>query len=462
MTDLLLLKNITMANNRIPVWMSNFNHTDEISNDWMMWHNGYDCDRLQLFLNKNYPEMLQSQTIKDICSPMFPCELSKNNFELIDLENNNKPYYYPIGIQWWGMIDNLIEETVVIPQTIIDQIKNLKSKVLLFNNREQWGSSFWISIIDRIKKIYPVLDQDDFVVSCNNPDLDNLNSIPVISNQCIEQYTGNWNSHNDMWNAIENNINQKQNRPYKFVCLMRRPNASRWAISAELMEYRLRGESLMSMILDTQMIEQNGPVFEKLDIEYYKYVRSRTMVDNEFTIGDYQNVGNTYPHTVDKLRRHQQEYPFWIPNDTNALTNPIQDPSIQKFTHSYLHIVSETRVEPNQGVCLSEKVFKPIWYMQPFVVFGTPNTLHELTNLGYKTFDTWIDQTYDSIPDITERFYTAIQSVKQFCNQSVDQINNQMVDMLPTLIHNKQVLAEYQVNTVDKAKQDLCNFIHNK
>ena len=131
------------------------------------------------------------------------------------------------------------------------------------------------------------------------------------------------------------------------------------------------------------------------------------------------------------------------------------------FTDSYLHVVSETLFSDipwgpqewvndcryyDQGVCLSEKIYKPIYYMQPFVVFGTPNTLSSLKEMGYKTFDTWIDESYDEIFDYELRFNKAIASVKEFVNNSANDLDRIMQEMLPVLQHNTDVLTKNKEN----------------
>jgi len=428
----------------VPVFMKHFNHTQSTETEWLMWHNGYDLSALEHFLHTEYPDFLANQTVENISSPLFPGTLSNQYFQQIDPTQYQDSYYFPVGIQWWSTLAGLIEKTIDIPKCVLETVD--RSHILLFNNREQWGADFWDQTIDRIRSVYPTIPRDRFLVSCNNPDLEHIPSEPLISNQTVEQYTGTWPTHQAMWQSISDSIADQHQRPHRFVCLMRRPNASRWAISAELMEYRLKQQCLMSMIVDTQMIQQNGPVFDVLDHRYYDYVREQSCRQGEFTVGGWSEVQQVYPDTLQLLQQHEAEYPFWIDGDTNALLNPIRDPHTDKFLNSYLHIASETFVNPDQGVCLSEKVFKPIWYMQPFVVFGTPHTLSALADLGYQTFDQWIDQSYDTITDTTERFYSAISSVKKFVDQDTADINRMMVEMLPVLEHNTQVLADNNQN----------------
>ena len=310
-----------------------------------------------------------------------------------------------------------------------------------------------------------MLTVEDFIIACNNPDLRDLNSVNLMTNQAMRQSPAYYWHHSDMRAAIKekilnpqlNLVNNKVGRPWKFVCLLRRPAPIRWAISAELMDYKESGEGLMSMICDTQVVQQNGIAFEKLEDGYYEWMRNTAWSAGQCIIEGYNEAHHKFQKTSELIYRYDSYYPFWIENDTNALTNPLIEDQIWKFTDSYLHLVSETFTNANEGVCLSEKIFKPIWYMQPFVVFGTPHTLSALKNLGYKTFDTWIDESYDSIEDEVERFYSAIDSIRNFVKQDYETLNQIMKEMLPTLEHNAQVLDKNNSSLYVNLKLNLLN-----
>jgi len=48
---------------------------------------------------------------------------------------------------------------------------------------------------------------------------------------------------------------------------------------------------------------------------------------------------------------------------------------------------------------LTEKTFKCILNLQPFVIIGNPGSLGLLHHLGYKTFNKVVDEKYDKIQD---------------------------------------------------------------
>ena len=44
---------------------------------------------------------------------------------------------------------------------------------------------------------------------------------------------------------------------------------------------------------------------------------------------------------------------------------------------------------------MSEKILKPLLNLHPFIVMSTPHTLKKITELGFKTFGRFIDESYD-------------------------------------------------------------------
>jgi hypothetical protein len=89
----------------------------------------------------------------------------------------------------------------------------------------------------------------------------------------------------------------------------------------------------------------------------------------------------------------------------------------EHYTNAYCNIVFETvfDADGSGGTFLTEKTFKPIKHGQAFVVVAPPGTLQTLRSLGYRVFDSVIDNTYDSIEDNTLRWIavrTVIESIK--------------------------------------------------
>jgi len=72
---------------------------------------------------------------------------------------------------------------------------------------------------------------------------------------------------------------------------------------------------------------------------------------------------------------------------------------------------------PYNVMFVSEKVHKPLAWGMPFVVFGCQNTLSHMKNIGFKTFEPYIDESYDKIEDPNERYESAFKSLQDFVNK---------------------------------------------
>lgn len=106
----------------------------------------------------------------------------------------------------------------------------------------------------------------------------------------------------------------------------------------------------------------------------------------------------------------------------------------QVYLDSWVSVVSEPQfAESEQSVFCSEKVFKSIASFHPFIIVGGQGILQRLRDLGYKTFDGWIDETYDTLPS-TERFEAIADAIKK-----IDAIEDKLAwfaSMKDVLTHN--------------------------
>ena len=98
--------------------------------------------------------------------------------------------------------------------------------------------------------------------------------------------------------------------------------------------------------------------------------------------------------------------------------------------------------------------------MQPFIILGEPELLKSLHELGYKTFDKWINEDYDLILDDNERFEFVVNEVKRLNSLSYDELTEMLSEMLPILEHNAN-LHRSKVNTLYNQKK-LLEQIKNK
>jgi hypothetical protein len=119
---------------------------------------------------------------------------------------------------------------------------------------------------------------------------------------------------------------------------------------------------------------------------------------------------NDAPYFVDDLTQDQR-------NDHSQIVEYL-------FSDSYCNIVLETMFDYDQsgGVLLSEKTFKPIKNGQLFFIAGGAGSLKLLRSMGYRTFDTWLDNTYDSQSNNTQRWIMLRNSIQQAHKQGIKQL----------------------------------------
>ena len=113
----------------------------------------------------------------------------------------------------------------------------------------------------------------------------------------------------------------------------------------------------------------------------------------------------------------------------------------EHYTSTFISVVMETSVE-SDTVFISEKMYKPIVALHPFMVIGNPRYLESLKKLGFKTFDKWIDESYDSETDYKKRVSKILNELDKFSNKTIEELKLIRKEMLLTCEHNSQLLLD--------------------
>jgi hypothetical protein len=79
--------------------------------------------------------------------------------------------------------------------------------------------------------------------------------------------------------------------------------------------------------------------------------------------------------------------------------------------NSYCNIVMETHFDIGGGTFLTEKTFKPIKHGQMFFIAGAAGSLQVLRDLGYRVFDSVLDNSYDLESNATQRWQALTRSI---------------------------------------------------
>jgi hypothetical protein len=113
----------------------------------------------------------------------------------------------------------------------------------------------------------------------------------------------------------------------------------------------------------------------------------------------------------------------------------------------------ETHFDADQsgGTFLTEKTFKPIKHGQLFFVAGPAGSLQALRDLGYRTFDNVLDNTYDRIADNTQRWCKLCDAIQQSQHRLADRFEAAQTD----ITHNQKLFLSSKIQRLNNVIKDI-------
>jgi hypothetical protein len=359
---------------------------------------------------------------------------------------NETNWIYPIE-PWGHLMYSLNVEAVddyanffdKIPTEVITNINNNKGKLVINYSHEGWVSD-WL-----LKGMYlgaknAGIKFDNIIIILNDYNLeDKLNKFKQKYN--IDQYPKVINysfyltasSKHFYYKHKNKGLLDKHlilNKPYKFLSLNRRLDLHRVKLLSEVLP-EILFDSIISF--DKKLVTNEVPLLferepslkEKFDLLPNKVIADREDIENT----------NGYEHENENL-----------------------------FLDSYISIVTETSFYIDNDF-ISEKIWKPLYQFHPFIVVGRPHLLKYLREIGFKTFDWLIDETYDTIEDNDLRMNAIIVEIKKLNNLSLDEIEQKINENFDKLEHNHNMLNNFGKQTesieeflIKKIKED--NYIY--
>lgn len=172
----------------------------------------------------------------------------------------------------------------------------------------------------------------------------------------------------------------------------------------------------------------------------------KTEIDNGGSYTDhfkkfmpYLNINRT---PVNKLSDIENQLPLILDKEikvTDELMFGSYDSTEDFYNESMIHLIAETYFFSNI-IHLTEKTFKPIAYKQPFIMFSVAGALKSVRDLGFKTFSSVWDESYDDEIDDKKRFFKIIKLIKHLCSLSSEQKLKLMSDCKPIIEFNHRLL----------------------
>lgn len=156
------------------------------------------------------------------------------------------------------------------------------------------------------------------------------------------------------------------------------------------------------------------------------------------------NLLLTSPPTIinDKLQVRDQrilEIVNSIPNNYSYInfhdTGDFNSHDPHLHQKAFLNVISCTVFE-YPHVFNSEKNFKPIVNLRPFVLVSSPGSLENMRKAGFKTFGDYWSEEYDNIQAPMERMLAVVELIEFICSKSAEDLKSMLVDMQDLLIYN--------------------------
>lgn len=111
------------------------------------------------------------------------------------------------------------------------------------------------------------------------------------------------------------------------------------------------------------------------------------------------------------------------------------------YLDSYIYIVTETNFE--NDIFLTEKICNPMAVLQPFIIFGAYGYLKYLQSLGFKTFDGFIDESYDDIKNNEKRYLKVCSEIERISNLPIEQLHSWYNSITDIMVHNRNHLISF-------------------
>jgi hypothetical protein len=111
------------------------------------------------------------------------------------------------------------------------------------------------------------------------------------------------------------------------------------------------------------------------------------------------------------------------------------------YNNTKISLISETHYKNKEIFFPTEKTYRAIANLHPFVIASTPNFLQELRKRGYKTFGSLFDESYDRTYDEKIRLKKVVRSLKEAMTIPNDKYKE-------ICEYNKKVLIRNATNTL--------------
>lgn len=161
-------------------------------------------------------------------------------------------------------------------------------------------------------------------------------------------------------------------------------------------------------------------------------------------------INHDYKHSKERLLSFYESYDSTkhsIYDEPDLENNKASNFNVSAHNKTFVNVVSESLID-NDSIFFSEKIFKPIFAAQPFILFGNPNSLTKLKEMGFQTFNRWWDESYDTEVDFSKRLEKIVDVLEEIASWDYEKCFQITQEMESVLINNfeKMLLDDDIIN----------------
>jgi hypothetical protein len=339
-------------------------------------------------------------------------------------------YLFPYGSTSYENIENITDNIAHI-ESVIDE-----GPMFIFYDQEPIYDKFNYTLFDYIEQNF----QPPFVLVTTERDSETVNKViaryqwPAIDYFHHIFAASDWYRGYRLFDGIIPVTNRKLTK--KFITFNRITGNSRVYRSLFV------GELINRKLLNFGHISYSADC----PVHGSYHVNIKNAVDDNLIVKNYADYIITQLSKIPLGLRIDNADMKYIENDSMTLG------PIDKLMQSFVYVVTETCFWETKKH-LTEKIFKPIVAKQPFLLLGCANNLEYLRSYGFKTFDRWWDESYDTIHDPVQRLRAVVDIIDHLCKLDISTLENMLKEMEDVLNYNHNLF--FSTNFVDNAWNEL-------
>jgi hypothetical protein len=241
-------------------------------------------------------------------------------------------------------------------------------------------------------------------------------------------------------------IFSKTIKPYKFLFLNGRARPHRKYLYERFKRNGLLDQSLWTMLDAKPTV-----------------VRSFTFCENDINVMATPSTLQRLPDAYEVDRYKQPTFGPIVLDQTNLKQELFRQEwgeiylAAEPYIDTYFSLITETICAESTYSFRTEKIAKPLAMAHPFVIASNAGFYRDLRNLGFRTFDGIIDESFDSIQNAQARMDRIVAVVDDLCRADLSAF---LRACEPVCKYNQQHLAELRLRVRKEFPEQFFQFLN--